>query len=185
MGQNAAMIFSPQVPLMRWIIIRLVGYFVVAVVAALAYGTGLAIYNAISGDQSMSAVPSQPGITETSNPPLAPSEQNNPVLLPEGPPMASKDVVPKDPSEVVGKWIFATDNRRVGRVITVDTAPVFADRNKGEIEQTATALFIVVQDEKGTRHTIEYGNIKWKAASTKNVPEWGVLVAASASGDGR
>jgi hypothetical protein len=185
MGQNAAMIFGPQVPLKRWIIVRLVGYFVVAVVAALAYGTGLAIYNAISGDQLKSAVPSQPGITETSNPSLAPSERNDPVLLPEGPPMAmSKDVVPKEPSAVVGKWIFDTENRRIGRVITVNTAPVFTDR-QGETERKASTVFIVVQDERGTRHTIEYGNIKWKAASTKNVPEWGVITASSANGDGR
>src|SRR5262249_41692564 len=134
MTQNTAMILSPQVPLKRWIIVRLAGYFIIAVLAALTYGTGLAIYNAISGDHLKSAVPSQPGTTETSNPSLAPSD--NPVLLPEGPPMVSKDVVPKDPSAVVGKWIFDTDNRRVGRVVTIDTAPVFTDR-QGQIERKA------------------------------------------------
>jgi hypothetical protein len=189
MSPTISMILRAPGPSREWVLIRLAGYFAIAVGAALTYAGGMAVYNAISADRSLAPHESR---TPTPDLPVAPPELGNPVVLPEGPPMvqrspapvATKDVVPKDPSDVVGMQVFV-NYRLIGRVAKITTAPSYAQTEEG-VERKGTAVFIQIVDEKGTPLTIEYRNIQWKAkaSSTKTQPEWGVLTAASV-GDGR
>jgi hypothetical protein len=183
-------VFSSEVPMKQWIIVRLIGYFTVTVAAALVYGASSAIYNSLSGTRSTYENVDQghrPNPLPDKKPQPVPSQERS--LVPDAPPMVersplpavSKVVTPKDPSLLVGTGVFDSSSKFVGRVVSVTKAPSY-EGPKSSPEQKGWAIFVVLKDDKGATHTIEYGSIEWRATPVKNEPEWGILVSAASPG---
>jgi hypothetical protein len=86
-------------------------------------------------------------------------------------------VVPENPNFVMGASVFDSKDIFVGQVTRVTTAPVVVLGNG-----TQTKIFLTVEGKDGTAQLIDYGNIEWKAASSKAKPSLGVLLTSAPPG---
>jgi hypothetical protein len=107
--------------------------------------------------------------------------------IPTPPPIEAKKVAPKDPSLVVGVNVFDSTNKFFGRVVKVSTAPSYYEETPGSpphLKELKTYIYILDPKTGGTQ-AFEYRQVEWKAIPSKNEPEWGVLLTATAPSDPR